>query len=525
MSRKTRSEGALGRDPFESLQWEPEPEQGEETERVMGRDPLAGLTWPAETPETAPVQEAEPAPRAAPGPPEVEGEAEQPAPSPAPARVEPEELPAPPSAIPVRDVAEAAPLLPQATPPEVEARVSDDVAPASVEPPPTATPKATQEIRPAPAPVFKLELDEEELDARLRAAETIEPEFQLRGKGVWLLYSGDVDVAIEMALAIGATHVFYKTGQQGMFFVDTARRVHDRVREAGLVPFACIQIYGDDPLAEAQVVVKSVETGYRGIVFEVGDEARGKGLAVKALGWRLLEADLNPTRLYYTSFPDIRQHLDVPYRDMNRFCRGGFMPQCYPAFGRMPDVVIDRWAYGEHVRWSASWGNMPPIYPVLAAYQDEEGNQRLDGRQFMAWAETLDAHRPSFFSVYRAGTTDRELWPILAAMSEKVAAPTPPRPRPPAHTRPAAPAPRPSAERAGAPAPTEAAPPTDAEPHDADSSAVYHEVTVNDSVWGICRQYGIPKEQFWAWNGHLWDEVGMPRDDLYLQERWRVRVA
>jgi hypothetical protein len=56
-------------------------------------------------------------------------------------------------------------------------------------------------------------------------------------------------------------------------------------------------------------------------------------------------------------------------------------------------------------------------------------------------------------------------------------------------------------------------------------TAVYHKVTVNDSVGGICREYGISRAQFWEWNGHLWDELGMPRDALYLQEGWRIRVG
>jgi len=31
--------------------------------------------------------------------------------------------------------------------------------------------------------------------------------------------------------------------------------------------------------------------------------------------------------------------------------------------------------------------------------------------------------------------------------------------------------------------------------------------------------------QFWEWNGHLWDEQGLPRDANYMQAGWRVRVG
>ncbi|HIQ02588.1 MAG TPA: LysM domain-containing protein, partial [Anaerolineales bacterium] len=54
---------------------------------------------------------------------------------------------------------------------------------------------------------------------------------------------------------------------------------------------------------------------------------------------------------------------------------------------------------------------------------------------------------------------------------------------------------------------------------------VYHVVTVNDTVWGICERYGITRPQFWEWNGHLWDERSLPRDPVYIQEGWRVRVG
>ncbi|HIQ02483.1 MAG TPA: hypothetical protein EYH30_10245, partial [Anaerolineales bacterium] len=247
----------------------------------------------------------------------------------------------------------------------------------------------------------------------------------LNGKGVWLLYSRNVDLAIEMALAIGGTHILYKTGDRGMFFVEAARRVYDRVRQAGLIPFAWTFIYCDDPLAEAEVAIKSARMGYEGIVFDIEGQAGGKGVGAATLGQRVLQAGLNPARLYYTSFPNIWQHLDIPYREMNRFCRGGFMPQCYPTFRRLPRTVIGKWAYGEHARWSEEWGDMPPLYPILAAYKDEHATQRLSAQEFLEWAQALAAHDPPFFGIYRAGTTDRELWPILAALGEPPPVPIP----------------------------------------------------------------------------------------------------
>ncbi len=369
-------------------------------------------------------------------------------------------------------------------------------------------------------------LDQEEAAAepgiKTRAAEGAGLVGRLRGKGVWLLYSRDVDLAIEMALAIGATHVLYKTGHRGMFFVEAARRVHDRARAAGLIPFAWPYVHCDDPIAEAEVAIKSARVGYEGIIFDIEDQTSGQSVGAAALGRQVLEAGLDPARLYYTSYPNIWQHLDIPYKEMNAFCHGGFMPQCYPTFQRTPRTVIKKWAYGEHARWSEEWGNMPPLYPILAAYKDEHATQRLSAQEFLEWAQTLAAREPPFFSVYRAGTTDRELWPILAAMGGRPPAP-PPQPAPSAAepTPPPEEALSPRPERPPAPQPEQPEP----EQPPVVPTAVYHEVTVNDTVWGIRQRHGIARAQFWEWNGHLWDELGMPRDALYMQEGWRVRVG
>jgi len=491
---KERADRILGRDPFAGMEPLPEepPAAPVEKEKILGRDPFAGLELP---PEPEPVRRA-PAPAAG----------KKPRPAPAPAAVEK----APPP------------------PPVVEAP-----------PPPPVVVEAS--------PPLDSEALAARLEARLRAIETAPPGM-LKGKGVWLLYSAEANLAIEMALAIGATHVFYKTGQRGMFFLETARRVHDQVRRAGLIPIAWTAISCDDPFAEAEVAIKSMQTGYDGVVFELESAADGKGLAAKALGLRLLEAGLRPERLYSMAYPNMRQHPRTPYREMNSFCRGGFMPRCFPSLGRTARTVLDRWTYDEHVRWSTEWGDAPPLYPVLAAQKDEQADQRLSPAEFLGWAQALAMHDPPFYSVYRAGTVDRELWPILAALGESAslivcrpaqpsvesAAPPISEPLPPLAVAPApppadtAPAPRveppPTLSSLEPTQPVAPLAPPSRKPTPVEPETIYHVVTVNDSVWSICQKHNLPRSQFWAWNGHLWDEHGLPRDALYLQEGWRVRV-
>ena len=159
---------------------------------------------------------------------------------------------------------------------------------------------------------------------------------------------------------------------------------------------------------------------------------------------------------------------------------------------------------------------MPPLYPVLAAYRDPGGADPLAPQEFLEWAETLAEHSPPFYSIYRAGTTGRGLWPILAALGEG--------PPPPPEAAGSVEAPE-VAEPPPTPAETALPGEGEAEPEAQAPAPVYHVVTVDDTVWGICDRYNLPRERFWEWNGHLWDERGLPRDDLYLQEGWRVRVG
>ncbi|MGD1994080.1 MAG: LysM domain-containing protein [Anaerolineae bacterium] len=416
-------------------------------------------------------------------------------------------------------------LPPDDAPPEAEP------APADTAPPP----------KPAAAPPAWAETDEAELDVRLETVEHAGPAMELRGKGVWLLYSGDIDRAIEMADTIGATYILCKTGHQGMFFVESARRIHDQVRQAGLTPVAWAATDLDNPLADAKMAIKSAQAGYEGFVFRFGDETGGKALAAKTLGWQLLEANFDPGRLYYAAPPSLHQRPQIPYQAINRFCRGGFMPLCF--LGQEPDprTVVDEWIYGDALGQWAEAASAPPIYPVLGSFADEDRPPQPDATEFLQWAQALEDHDPDFFSVYHAGSIGHQLWPILAAMGRPAPLPSPvtppseaePEPEPPAEETMLPPLmepePTPPPERFPLPElepPPEPAPaPPQPEPGPEPPTATYHKVTVNDTVWGICRQYGIDRAEFWKWNGHLWDEVGMPRDTLYLQDGWRVRVG
>jgi len=330
---------------------------------------------------------------------------------------------------------------------------------------------------------------------------------RLYGKGIWILYSAHADVALEMAQEIGATHVLCRIGYRGMFFPEAAFRLCDRARAAGLTVFAWISALSDDPVGEARVARKSVEVGCQGVVLDVGaSPAVGKEGAT-ILGQRLLDLGLNPEALFYSAPPAISRHPDVPYAQLNAFCKGGFMPKSAPLYGKPAEVTIHKLTYEEHRKWSAAWGYSPPLYPVLVPYRDECGTRRLAPTEFARWLTALSEHRPTFFSIFHAGATDRDLWPLLA----EVRVPRPPR------SASVAPLLEPASSTA-----QEAALDSSAEPA---RQPVIVTVQVSDTVWSLCEKYGCTRAQFWEWNGYLWDERGWPRDANYLQPGWRVRVG
>jgi len=69
--------------------------------------------------------------------------------------------------------------------------------------------------------------------------------------------------------------------------------------------------------------------------------------------------------------------------------------------------------YQEYESWPANWGDQPAIYPILGAYYDSRGEMRMTPEEFRIWANELAKYRPTFYSIYRAGVTNEDLWPML----------------------------------------------------------------------------------------------------------------
>jgi hypothetical protein len=116
--------------------------------------------------------------------------------------------------------------------------------------------------------------------------------------------------------------------------------------------------------------------------------------------------------------------------------------------------------------------------------------------EFIPWIEAIIRHGVDFFSVYHVAGIEKALWPLV--QSVKIAC----------------------MREAKAEVSVE----PDADPNSLVPQPVYITVGTSDTVWGIITRYGLTKERFWDWNGHLWDSRGLPRDTDYMQEGWRIRV-
>jgi hypothetical protein len=246
----------------------------------------------------------------------------------------------------------------------------------------------------------------------------------LHGKGLWAYRKEELDRAIQIAPQMGATHIIYKVGQGSEYYPGMAQ-LAQKIAAAGLVPFGWTWVLLDDPQAEAQVVRRAFRDGFRGFVFDTeADRCRNRFEQAVQLGRYLRDDGLDLEKLYNCSFPNISHHRDLPYDQMNEYCRGGLMPMSYGTFfapgstvphDQQAQRVIDEWTYGHYEYWSRRWGYRPPLYPVLGPYRDEHGQVRMSPGEFQVWLDRLAARRPSFFSVFTAAVINDDLLPLIRA--------------------------------------------------------------------------------------------------------------
>ena len=307
----------------------------------------------------------------------------------------------------------------------------------------------------------------------------------LYGKGVWAWMESEIPRAIDMAQAIGARFILFKTGQEGEYFEQASRRVVKRITDAGLAPVAWPVITCISPDEEAEVAIQTILDGYAGLVFDIEQPASGQSAGARKLGRLMTKTELPPEVMFFTSMPNISAYPDIPYNEMAKFCKGGFMPQAYAAFKWNPRYTLEVIAYNEFQQWAQAGKHDLPMYPILAFYTDEHGDETMPLQEVRIWLEQLARFKPTFFSVFRAGVCPEKIWPLLARFETTPRGQLPP--EPPIEGR-------------------------------------YITVAKNVTLVGLCAEQGCSVPQFWDWNGHLWDSAGKERDPKTLEAGWVIRV-
>jgi hypothetical protein len=317
----------------------------------------------------------------------------------------------------------------------------------------------------------------------------------LCGKGIWLAHSHDLQRAAEMATHIEGTHLLVKIGHGPIYFPETTRNLITRIRSLGFHPAAWLPITNQAPKQALKAIVEALDMGYEALILRLGTtELTGK--QAKPLADALDNVEIPRPRLYIAS-PPLQSMTDTDgLKTLVPFCQGGWMPLAFGTWGGSAEDVIDREIYQALGDLSLAWGKTPEVYPVLSPASGVADAKYLP-EQFIPWIEGITRHGVDFFSIYHTANTEKALWPMLKAVNLTCQ----------------------ESQPSAMPAQAQGDQSIIALPQ-----PVFIVSKAGDTLWGIITRHGLTKEVFWTWNGHLWDDRGLPRDPDYLQEGWRIRV-
>lgn len=231
---------------------------------------------------------------------------------------------------------------------------------------------------------------------------------ELQGKGLWAWRLWELDQALNIAPAMGITHILYKIGQGPLgdrpgFVINNPAAIAQRIRQAGYIPFAWSFTTLGDVNFEAQMALDAFTWGFEGFIFNAEDATKGRRQAAMDVGNALRAGGVELQRLYLCSYPTpLTHHPTIPFNEMGRYCSGGLMPMAYGTYLQPPEIVIDRWTYGQNLTWMLQQGLQLPIYPVLGPYYDNFAQQPMPKDVLQTWLDVLAKYAPTFFSVYTA---------------------------------------------------------------------------------------------------------------------------
>jgi hypothetical protein len=251
------------------------------------------------------------------------------------------------------------------------------------------------------------------------------------------------------------------------------------------------------PQDALKAIVAAQTLGYEAtVLFYLGGAHgdRGSDAPVGARRWTTssFRASGSTWRLPHLRTCPIRASLDV----LAPLCQAGWMPLAFAAWGNDPRQVIQPGHLPDFGRAQPDLGqDAGSLSGVLSPLSRLAGPAFLP-EELIPWIEELTRHGLDFFSVYHVANTEKALWPLLQSINIRC---------------------QEESAQPATPEPAFAGMPDIPQP-------VYITGATSDTVWGIITRHGLTKQQFWAWNAHLWESRGLPRDPDYLQEGWRIRV-
>jgi hypothetical protein len=320
----------------------------------------------------------------------------------------------------------------------------------------------------------------------------------LCGKGIWLAHAQDLQRGAEMITRIDGTHLIAKVGHGPYYFPEAARESVQRIRALGHIPLAWVQLTRRLPTEVRKAIVMALDLGYEAVILFLRPEV-SVGANFEELTQALIDVEIPRDKLILASPPLPHLNDAAALEALAPICQGGWMPMCFAAWGSDATALMDREVYHALGDLSLLWDRTPAVYPVISPRYGLRGEAVLPER-FIPWVEGISRHGVDFFSVYHAADTEKVLWPMLQAVNI-------------------------ACLETGGRSAVAAKPQMDIETGLASiPQPVYITASASDSVWGIISRHSMKREQFWAWNAHLWESRGLPRDPDYLQEGWRIRV-
>jgi hypothetical protein len=246
----------------------------------------------------------------------------------------------------------------------------------------------------------------------------------LQGKGyyIWKVRNcegGNPDAILKMAKEANLGHVLIKVADGGRAYnidkdtqKDLAAPVVSRLIDAGLGVWGWQYVYGDNPIAEAQIAVKRIrELGLQGYVVDAEIEYKdsGKAEAARTYMKEIRRSFPNlPIALSSYRFPSY--HKSFPYAAFLEYCDYN-MPQVYWEGAHNPDYQLRK-----SVREFQNFKPYRPIYVTGAAYTNQGWTSTAaDVKLFLETCKELNIEAANFWYWNSARTLFPKMWDAIAA--------------------------------------------------------------------------------------------------------------